>query len=118
MDSLLDPNLLSRSCVARRTNKIPKNSGFHYKEESEIDIVEYHVDACNMFSEQLKEKEFGSNLSVSFPREEKLLIISSHDECIFKQYALTKKAWVAPNRECVLVPKDKRQGIKISAFQS
>ena len=81
-------------------------------------MVEYHVDACNMFSEQLKEKEFGSNLSVRFPREEKLLIISSHDECIFKQYALTKKAWAAPNGQHVLVLKDEGQGIMISAFQS
>jgi len=54
---------------------------------------------------------------VRFPRGEKPLVIFSH-ECIFKQYTLTKKAWVAPNEEHVLVMKDEGQSIMISALQS
>jgi hypothetical protein len=44
------------------------------------------------------------------------LVIFGHDECIFKQYHMTKKSWVAPNGEKVLVPKDDGQGLIISAF--
>ena len=41
-----------------------------------------------------------------------------HDECIFKQFQTTNKAWKSPNRETVPVPKDDGQGVMISAFQS
>ncbi len=41
-----------------------------------------------------------------------------HDEAIFKQYLLTKKAWSGPNGETVLVPKDDGQGVMINAFQA
>jgi len=82
-------------------------------------MVEYHVDACKVFSEKMKqETEFGGNLSVRFPHNNKPLIVFGHDECIFKQYALTKKSWVGPNGKSVLVPKDEGQGVMISAFQS
>ena len=59
---------------------------------------EYNANACNMFSKEKEEKKkFGGNISVRFPRGEKPLIIFCHDECIFKQYALTQKSWVASN---------------------
>jgi hypothetical protein len=35
-----------------------------------------------------------------------------------KQYHMTKSAWVAPDGQRVLVPKDDVQGLMISAFQS
>ena len=50
--------------------------------------------------------------------DEKPLIAFGQDECIFKQYTFTKKAWVGPNGEKMLIPKDDGQGILISAFQS
>jgi hypothetical protein len=49
---------------------------------------------------------------------EKPLIIFGHDECIYKQYLLIKKAWVLPSGEKQLVPKDEEQGIMISDLQS
>ncbi len=48
----------------------------------------------------------------------KPLIIIGHDECIFKQYSLSKKYWVALYGQQVLVPKEKGQGVMDSAFQS
>ena len=50
--------------------------------------------------------------------DQKPLIIFGQDEFIFKQYTFTKKAWVGPNGEKMLIPKDDGQGIMISAFQS
>jgi hypothetical protein len=61
---------------------------------------------------------FGGRLSVRFPNHLKLLIIIGHDECIFKQYSLLKNYWVAPDGQRVFVPKDKGQGVMVSAFQS
>ena len=46
------------------------------------------------------------------------LVMFGHDECIFKQYLLTKKAWMLPSGETQLVPKEEGQGVMISAFQS
>ena len=46
------------------------------------------------------------------------MIIFGHDECIFKQFHVTKKAWTGPNGETVLIPKDDGQGVMISGFQS
>ena len=60
-----------------------------------------------VFSEKMKqETEFGGNLSVRFPDNNKPLIV-------FRQYALTKKSWVGPNGKSVLVPKDEGQGVMI-----
>jgi hypothetical protein len=65
-----------------------------------------------------KETNFGGKLSVRLQEQERPLLMFGHDEAIFKQYLLTKKAWSGPNGETVLVPKDDGQGVMISAFQS
>ena len=111
---------LEEAALLEEQGMIPRQSRFHYKDESTgIDMVKYHVDACKVFLEKMKqETEFGGNLSVRFPDNNKPLIVFGHDECIFKQYTLTKKSWVGPNGKSVLVPKDEGQGVMISAFQS
>jgi hypothetical protein len=98
---------------------IPPNSGYRYTDESGAHMVEYHVDSHQEFQDIMnKETEFGGNLSVRMQRGERPLIMFGHDECIFKQYLLTKKAWTLPTGETQLVPKDEGQGVMISAFQS
>ena len=98
---------------------LPKSSGYHYTDNSGVDMVEYHVDSCETFQERMnKDTIFGGNLSVRMKKDEKPLIIFGHDECIFKQYLLTKRAWTAPGGETVLVLKDDGQGVMISAFQA
>ena len=60
------------------------------------------------------------NLSIQFPRGAKPLIIFGHDECIFKQFTMSRKqwCWYGPNKETYIVPKDDGMGIMIvSAFQ-
>jgi len=49
---------------------------------------------------------------------EKAHFFFGHDECIFKQYLVTKKSWVGSNGKCTLIPKDDGQGVMISTFQS
>jgi hypothetical protein len=66
-------------------------------------MVEYHVDACRDFQEKMnKETKFGENLSVRLKKEEKPLKMFGHDEAIFKQYLLMKKAWYGPDGISVL----------------
>jgi hypothetical protein len=48
----------------------------------------------------------------------KPMIIFGQDECIFKQFLMTKKTWIGPNGEKNLVPKDEGLGRMISAFVS
>ena len=73
---------LEEAALLEEQGMIPRQSGFHYKDESTgIDMVEYHVDACKVFSEKMKqETEFGGNLSVRFPHNNKPLIVFGYDE--------------------------------------
>jgi hypothetical protein len=97
---------------------VPTNSGYKYTDEKGNFMVEYHVDCCKDFQEKCDtETQFGGHLSVR-NHNPRPLIIFGHDEAIFKQYTLTKSAWVAPDGTKVLVPKDEGQGLMISAFQS
>jgi len=98
---------------------IQPNSGYRYSDENGNDMVELHVDTCNILEERANnETKFGGNLNVRKEAEEKPLIMFGHDECIFKQYTMTNKHWKAPNGAVVLIPKDDGQGVMISAFQS
>jgi hypothetical protein len=54
-------------------------------------MVEFHVDDFKRDEEIV----FGGKLSIHFPRSMKPLIIIGHDECIVKQYCVSKKHWVS-----------------------
>ena len=62
--------------------------------------------------------QFGGNLSVRKPRDAKPLFMFGQDECIFKQYSFTKKAWKSSDGSMALIPKDEGAGVMISAFVS
>ena len=57
-------------------------------------------------------------MSVRKPSNSKALISFGHDEYIFKQFTFSAKSWQGPNGEIVVIPKDDRLNIMISAFQS
>jgi hypothetical protein len=105
----------SQALDLQERKMVLKNTGFRYKDALDNEWVEFHVDDFNQ-SEEIH--ELGGRLSVRFPTNVKPLIILGHDECIFKQYCLAKKHWVAPCGTRVLVPKDEGQGVMVSAFQS
>jgi hypothetical protein len=97
---------------------IPRDSGYKYNHpESGERMWEYHVDTCNLFQERMNdETQFGGRRSVRYP-DSKMLVVWGHEECIVKQYTLSKKAWIGSNGETAIVPKDEGWGIMISAFQ-
>jgi hypothetical protein len=60
--------------------------------------------------------KFGGNMSIQKPPNMKPLICFGQDECIFKQFFFTGKAWTAPDGQKPVIPKDEGLGVMISAF--
>ena len=95
---------------------ITAESGFSYKTDDGIDMVEYHVDSSYVFDERLSLLPFGGNLSVRKPVDSRAVIFVGQDEAIFKQFLFLMKMWVGPNGERPLLPKDEGTGTMISTF--
>jgi hypothetical protein len=82
-------------------------------------MVELHVDSHPSFHEKMNATTiFGGNLSVRMPPNTKPLIGFGQDECIFKQYLFTSKAWTTRDGQRPLIPKDEGLGVMLSAFVS
>ena len=61
---------------------------------------------------------FGGNLSGWKPPNTKALIGFGQDECVFKQYLFTSKAWTAPDGHKPVIWKDEGLGVMLLAFVS
>ncbi len=46
------------------------------------------------------------------------MICFGQDECIFKQFSFTPKAWTAPDGQKAMIPKDEGLGVMISVIVS
>ena len=112
--------LLEEAECLEKNGMIQENTGYHYKDlTTGVNMVEYNVDICELFQERMnQETQFSGTVSVRKGEQVHLLIILGHDKCIFKQYSLTKKAWIGPNGEAAIIPKDEVLGIRISTFTS
>jgi hypothetical protein len=88
--------------------KVAKNSGYEYTDRlTSQKMVEFHVDTCKTFMQQMNEEtRFGGNLSVRMLPCQRPVIVMGQDECIVKQYSFTKKAWLGPEGEQPITPKD------------
>ena len=53
-------------------------------------MVEFHINDFEYFIYLIKGTHYGGFLSVSFPEVQISVINIGHDECIFKQYILSK----------------------------
>jgi hypothetical protein len=61
---------------------ITENSGFSYKTDASIDMVEYHVDSSYIFDEQLSPLLSGGTLSVRKLVNPRAVIYVGQDEAI------------------------------------
>ena len=100
--------------------EIKIGNGHHYTDPtSNVPMVELHVDSHPTFHERMNATtQFGGNLSVRMPPNTLPLICFGQDECIFKQFLFTGKAWSAPDGTKPVIPKDEGLGVMISAFVS
>jgi hypothetical protein len=96
------------------------DDGHHYTDPtSNVPMVELHVNSHPTFQERMNATtQFGGNLSVRMPRNTQPLICFGQDECIFKQFLFTGKAWIAQDGTKPVIPKDEGLGVMISAFVS
>ena len=97
---------------------VAKDAGYYYYSGDNTPMAEFHVDDSREFATMLKHLPFKGMLSIRKPPCSKPLIIFGHDECILKQFLMTKMSWKGPNGETAPVPKDDGAGLMISAFQS
>jgi hypothetical protein len=104
---------------AMEENKeIDEGLGYRYQNSENKDMVEFHVDLHPTFQDRVSTTLYGGNLSVRIPANVKPLICFGQDECIFKQFTFTPKAWTAPDGQKSMIPKDEGLGVMISAFVS
>ena len=101
-----------------------KNDGIKFRSHGHeyikdgVTYIEYHVDDHDMLQDRCKHLRYGGNLSIRKPIDKKPIILFGQDECIFKQYAFTKKTWTLPDGTKPLIPKDEGQGVMLSSFVS
>ena len=102
--------------------EIKLSNGYKYTDpQTGIGIVELHVESHPSFDQVRKNATtmYGGNLSVRKPPNTKLLIGFGQDECIFKQYMFTSKAWTTPDGQKPVIPKDEGpMGVMLSVFVS
>jgi hypothetical protein len=101
---------------SRAGNKL--DTGHKYLDpETNLEMVELHVDAHPSFHEKMNATtKFRGNLSVQMPPNNKPLICFGQDECIFKQYLFTGKAWTMADGRKPIIPKDEGLGVMVSGI--
>jgi hypothetical protein len=96
-----------------QNKEIEEGLGYRYE-----DMVKFHVDEHPFFQDRMSTTEYGGDLSIRKPADVKSLVCFGQDECIFKQFTFTPKAWTAPGGQKAMIPKDEGLGVMISAFVS
>ena len=81
--------------------RIPEddNCGYTYLSPENVEMIELHVDDYNFLhdvAEGMGFGQFGGNLSVCMPANEKPLMIFGQDESVFNQYLFGNRQWVGP----------------------
>ena len=102
----------------KEQGEIFSGSGYEYTDDNGEQFMEFHVDDHEDFSDIGDTLPFGGGLSVRKNPALKPLLIFGQGECIFKQYTFRSKCWNGPKGQVPLMPKDKGQGLMISAFVS
>ena len=91
------------------------DSGFNYKTDDGINMVEYHVNSSYALDQRLSVLPFGGNLSVRKSVESRpaVIFVGQDEASIFKQFLFLMKMWVGSNGERPLLPKDEGTGTMI-----
>ena len=87
----------------------------HVDKDTNIAMVEFHIDAIPEIQERMKDVKFGGNLSVRVPPGFNPIFIIGQDECMFKQCLFRMKGWQHGETRAAM-PKDDGAGVMTSAF--
>ena len=90
------------------------NFGHAYLLNDNVNMIEFNE---VYFLAQHPQFDGISTMSVHSTSNRPLKIVGQ-DECVFMQYLLGGKSWVASNGEHALLPKSEGDGKMVSAFQS
>jgi hypothetical protein len=86
---------------------IDKGLGCRFTDSTTYEeMAEFHADQHPSFQDSVSTIKHGGSLSVRKPVGNKPLICFGQDECVFKQFAFTPKAWTAPDGQKSMIPKD------------
>jgi len=88
----------------------------YVNKETDVEMVEYHVDTIPEFQTRMENVKFGGNLSVRIPPGVKPIIIIGQDEVIFKQYLFRMRRWQHGQTRAAM-PKDDGAGVMVSGFK-
>jgi hypothetical protein len=95
--------------------------GYHYTSPNNVEMVEFHIDNCDLLhdlADQMGFGAFGGNLSVRKLPDTKPLMIFGQDESVFNQFLLSNQQWVGPQGQRPLLPKTDGISFMVSALQS
>ena len=100
-----------------KKGEIAPDSGYKYEDDSVKTLYEYHVDEHLTFQKECEHLQFGGNLSVRMPPDEKKVMMMGQDEAIMRRNIFLLLAWSMPDGARPLIPKDEGYGLMtISAF--
>jgi hypothetical protein len=71
--------------------EVPIGKAYWYLPDSETHVVEYHVNSNATSQDRMSNTQFGGNLSIGKPANEKPLFSFGQYELIFKQFSFLPK---------------------------
>ena len=97
--------------------------GFSYRDDNDVEMVEFHVDDHDFLHDVANEMGhglMGGNLSVRKPElpSNRPLMILGQGESVVNQFLLGSRQWVGPDGQRALRPKTDGLSLMLSAFQS
>ena len=97
--------------------KISSEIGYRYEKYGKV-YYKFHVDDHPSFHDNCLHVPFGGYLLVRKPRHKQKIMMFGQDEAIMKQKLFTLFSWTLLDGAKPLMPKDKGQGVMVSAFTS
>ncbi|KAI2509143.1 hypothetical protein MHU86_5262 [Fragilaria crotonensis] len=108
---------LVASKILEEQDLVTRNCGYAYLDPvTNIEMLEYHIDAVPFENVGDQVGPFGAQLSVRRDTNKRTVMFIGQDEAIFKQFSFLSKMWTGPKGERPLLPKDEGAGVMISSF--
>lgn len=107
-------HILTDKLIRLKQNKIVNKQVQGYKINNSS-LIEIHMNKANILQESANtsDTKLSRRTPVRMPPYQAPLFIFGQDECIYKQFTLHSKQWVAPDGKRTILPKNDGIGIMI-----